>query len=435
MIHKIRKINDLPELQPSKEWFSVSKARLLSEMVVHQKELSTYRLSPVERARLFSLRLTRRLVPSTAKVVSFGVILSVIFSTSVMAQATVPGQLLWPIKMSFEKAELMFAADPVSEAEILMKHANKRLAELEILSNSNIEQNAKNEAISEVVSRLEHNLVAAESNLKIATNQQTDSSTDGARAKTASAVRSLSKNAELSVRTLQNKAKDIAGVVIVDGRVISGSGKIYSFISVNRQSGIDLPTEEQRGQVAETNKKIVEVLTQAIQTNQDLSTNALNTAIDLNSTTTEKTDAVDLKSVISEKITRQGKTLAESTAVYNALDQGTLKPIILQNNSPELTWENVVGLGSQIEKATATLTEIKDKMTAGDIEAAMTQLKDNDVLISKIVDSLSKIDLLIPSEETEPAAETAPKNEAPEVKVPSTDSAVSQTAVPIKTGS
>ena len=239
----------------------------------------------------------------------------------------------------------------------------------------------------------------------------------------------------MSVRALQNKAKDIAGVVIVDGRVISGSGKIYSFISVNRQSGIDVQTEEQRGEVAETNKKIVEVLTQAIQTNQDLSTNALDTAVDLKSTAVENTDAVDLKSVISEKVTRQGKTLAESAAVFNALDQLKLRPIVLQNNSPELTWENVAGLGSQMEKAIGILDEIKTKMAADEIESAMAQLKANDISISQIVDTLAQIDLLIPSEtDTDPAVETAPKIETPEVKVPSASSEVNQATVPTKAG-
>jgi hypothetical protein len=98
MIHKIAKIKNLPELQPDHNWLRLNKARLLSEIAKQQQSIETVPFN--QKLELVSLKITRRLMPSTFKVVSLTLLLIFVFSTTYVAQAAVPGDVLWPIKTS-----------------------------------------------------------------------------------------------------------------------------------------------------------------------------------------------------------------------------------------------------------------------------------------------------------------------------------------------
>ena len=53
-------------------------------------------------------------------------------STNFIAQASVPGDILYPIKLTFEKAELALAFTPTSESRVHLRHIDKRLREFSL---------------------------------------------------------------------------------------------------------------------------------------------------------------------------------------------------------------------------------------------------------------------------------------------------------------
>jgi hypothetical protein len=90
---------------------------------------------------------------------------------SIAAQASVPGQALWPVKRSIEKAELTLTFSSVKETEIHIKHVNERMDEItKILGEENgapEKREKKEKAIKQAVTHLQKDITAADTSLKI----------------------------------------------------------------------------------------------------------------------------------------------------------------------------------------------------------------------------------------------------------------------------
>jgi len=90
------------------------------------------------------------------------------FSTSFMAKASLPGDFLYPGRIVIEEIEVMLATSPAKKAEVHNKHAEKRLADIQKLSATEVE--AKD--LQGAIKRLEQDLAAAASSLDIATVEE-----------------------------------------------------------------------------------------------------------------------------------------------------------------------------------------------------------------------------------------------------------------------
>ncbi|MFH0874153.1 MAG: DUF5667 domain-containing protein [Candidatus Komeilibacteria bacterium] len=385
MIHQINKIKQQSDLIPDKDWLRVDKAALLSEISLIQKQRQAENLSLGQQAELVSLRITRRFVPSTVKLVVFAVMVLTISSTGFMAQAAVPGDLLYTIKISLEKAELTFANDPVSEAEISMKHADNRLRELAVISSKeNIDPQVKDQAMAELVRRMEKNIVAADSSLKIA-----KSSGDANRVnKTLNLARNLSRRAESTAKTLEQQAKAIAGVVVVDGRVIASNQKIYKQVKVNKQSGVDIKSEEVRG------KDVVTAFTEAIKLHEGVSTNADNTVLEMKDQDNNAVAQSEVNDLMTNRIASQQSKLDDIKKVMASIDEQSVRKLILEDTTKSVLYPQYIKLAGQVKEAETDLAAAAKLLTEGKEDGAGKKLEASKTLIDSITSILAQVNII-----------------------------------------
>jgi hypothetical protein len=170
---KFAAIKKLDKFQADKSWQVQTKHAIMSEIYSQTRLMRAQKLSFAEKLDLFMLRLLRRLMPSASKLVAILLIVGMSSGFSVAAQTSLPGQALYPVKRSLEKAELTLALSPVKETKVHIKHLNKRLEEIDKIVEENKIDNksekivASEKAIQKVVIYLEKEAAAIDQSLKI----------------------------------------------------------------------------------------------------------------------------------------------------------------------------------------------------------------------------------------------------------------------------
>lgn len=168
---QISQLKKLKTIQPNKEWEKKTKYELLSEISSQNRLMKAHQLTTSEKFDMAFSGFLRKLVPSASKMIAGLLIIMMGSGVSMAAQASVPGQALWPIKRSIEKAELTLTFSAVKETEIHIKHVNKRMDELDkILQDTNNEpekQETKEKAVKQAVTHLQKDITAADTSLKV----------------------------------------------------------------------------------------------------------------------------------------------------------------------------------------------------------------------------------------------------------------------------
>jgi len=168
---KLSQLKKVSELQPDKKYKAVSKFDLLAEISSQNRLMKANKLTFAEKLDLLSMRVLRRVVPSVSKVVAGFLIVVMGSGVSLAAQASVPGEPLWPVKRSIEKVELTLTLNSVKETEVHIKHVGKRLKEIDKIlkeENGTPERKAKkSKAIKQVISHLEKDVSDVDNSLKI----------------------------------------------------------------------------------------------------------------------------------------------------------------------------------------------------------------------------------------------------------------------------
>lgn len=180
---KFSQLKNSDELSVNKDWEKTTKYELLSEIHSQNRLMKAQQLSSAEKFDLFAMKAARRLMPSATKVIAGFLIIMLGSGTALAAQASVPGQPLWPVKRSIEKAELTLAVNPITETKVHIKHINKRLVEIDkLVGHTNNEQTpekaAKNtKSIKQVVRHLEKDVAGVDTSLKIVKEEKEISET------------------------------------------------------------------------------------------------------------------------------------------------------------------------------------------------------------------------------------------------------------------
>ena len=169
----LSQLKKLDRLRPNKDWETTTKYDLLSEIHSQNRLRKAQQLSTAERFDLLMMKIIRRLMPSVTKVVAGFLIVFLGTGTGFVAQASVPGQSLWPIKRSMERAELTLTFNPIKETEVHIKHINKRLNEIDkIVENTRKDDKPEKvakqgKAIKQAVQYLGKDAAAVDSTLKV----------------------------------------------------------------------------------------------------------------------------------------------------------------------------------------------------------------------------------------------------------------------------
>ncbi|PWB38399.1 MAG: hypothetical protein C3F02_03530 [Parcubacteria group bacterium] len=169
--HKLSNLKNLPSLTPDKDWMEKTRYELLAEISAQSKMSRVQRLTLSERADLFFSTALRRFMPSLTRMIAAFLIISLGSGVAFAAQASVPGEMLWPMKRSMEQAELSLTFSQVKETEIHLKHVSTRLGEIDkILEDNTLESTdsvSKEKAINLAVRHLEKDVAGADASLKI----------------------------------------------------------------------------------------------------------------------------------------------------------------------------------------------------------------------------------------------------------------------------
>jgi EAL domain-containing protein (putative c-di-GMP-specific phosphodiesterase class I) len=95
------------------------------------------------RIRMPSRRLQRRLSPMRRTLIGVAAVLILAVPTAALANGSMPGSVLWPVKLGIESMRLALAGDHASKAKLHIEFANRRTSELAyLLSTGNGVNNA-----------------------------------------------------------------------------------------------------------------------------------------------------------------------------------------------------------------------------------------------------------------------------------------------------
>ena len=141
---KLSQLKDSKAIQPDINWEKSTKYKILGEISSQNNLMKSNKLSRTEKIDLFFARIMKRIIPSATKTAATFLIFTVFLTTGFQAQASVPGEVLWPVKRGIEKAELTLTVDSIKETKIHIKHVNKRLTEInKIIKEKKSEKNDK----------------------------------------------------------------------------------------------------------------------------------------------------------------------------------------------------------------------------------------------------------------------------------------------------
>lgn len=171
---KLNSLKDLPELQPDYQWVQRTKYDLLAEISAQNRAIKASRLTWGERFGMLGMHFGVKVMASATKLVAMFLVLSLGSGVSLAAKASVPGEMLWPVKRSLEKAEVTLTLSPVKETEIHIKHINNRLNEIDKILNEEKTQDTdkKEKALKQATKHLEKDAVAADTSLKVAKEEK-----------------------------------------------------------------------------------------------------------------------------------------------------------------------------------------------------------------------------------------------------------------------
>lgn len=379
--HKLARLRQYADFTMDRSEIAMGKHRLLAEINFRQELRSRMKISMTERLQLFSFRISRKLIPRYQIVVAFLIVILLTTSTNMMAQAAVPGDFLWPVKLSFEKAELAFAVDSIQEGRLHIKHADNRLRELTVVVSKPDTKN-KSQNISQLVRRLEKDITAADQSLKLIKEETKDSHPQVIVAlakdlnnKATEAVKALEENMRvLEPGVVPTLIESITGVTSTTTVDLDASQSLADgTTATTSESGATQSVAE----VAQEKRDLKQVITEVQLVNEYISYNALEAMIEM----VERrgaTNRAEVTNVVSERIQEQREKLSaiqEATALIN-------ENFLLHRTQAQL-------LAKRSDKA---LNDAETALKLENLSTALKQLNDAKDLIGQAADLLAEVE-------------------------------------------
>gem|GEM_PF-1647844 len=316
-----RRISHLKEIKPDKKWEKTSKYDLLEEIASQNRLMQAYKLSNTQKVDLFVMRVFNRLSPSMSKVLAGFLIVMMFFGVNIAAQASVPGEPLWPVKRSIEEAELSLTFSPVKKTEVHIKHVNERLEEIDKILEEPTKpevQGNKEKAIKQAVTHLEKDVISVDSSLKIVKEEK--------------------------------KAIEVVELV----KKVTDATKEF-----------DTKLQEKKTQVSTTeNKELGEVLTNAKNVTKQVKKSAVNVAIEVHE---EIQKSVENKTAVNT-LNSDNQGSAESATTNHELETST---------PPIITKDNVSVDNKEVKPEEAeTIAKLVKEMVASELNDLSVEVKD-----------------------------------------------------------
>lgn len=199
----IQKLSEFKEIEPDEKWYHVNRSILFN---IIKNDSSKKRNFGFKSFYLYTNIFFRNMIPNwkTASVLSS--VFIVIFTTVFGANAALPGNILYPVKLTMEKGELMLTKDgSVEQVDVYFKHINKRLEEMDkLVENNNQDQ------ITKVAGNIKNNLDDLKNNLETVKRDNKDSQ------KTIEVAKLVDQKTQETSESLKSKAEKVSNDGIKD---------------------------------------------------------------------------------------------------------------------------------------------------------------------------------------------------------------------------
>ena len=367
---KISQIKHLEEIQPDKKWEKTTKYNLLDEISAQNRLMQAYKLSTTQKVDLFTMRVFNRLAPSMTKVLASFLVLMMFFGVNLAAQASVPGETLWPVKRSIEEAELSITFSPVKKTEVYIKHVNERISEIDKILEAPLKpeepevKTAKEKAIKQAVTHLEKDVISVDSSLKIVKQE-----------KNAIEVVELVKKVTDATKEVENNLEEQKKKVAADDATDEILGQVLGNAqSINQQvkkSAVNVAIE-----VHEEVQKSVENQNALTAINPTRTTSTPNQGLGDNTGAFDTTTA---------DILVKSETSSENT-VFNAQEAETISNLVKEIVASEINQVSLEVQGVK-EKVDATLdtdiASITKEVLAGDTQTTVNVVELDEIDVIK----------------------------------------------------
>ena len=292
------------------------------------------------------------------------------------AQASVPGEVLWPIKRSIEKAELTVTLSPVRETEVHIKHVNKRLAEIDkIVKDLNKTdqpgQTVKSEkAIKKAVGHLEQDVTAVDTSLKIVKEEK----------KPVEAV-SLAKKVKDATKETKNKVSSLEEANKSKNAVFKEAlNDVKKFNEEAKESAVNLAVEVHEEVESAMKKSVID---------QEISTNSTTPQ-----TYIEERDAQTIKNLVTEIIASEIDDL--SSEIKNTKEKVDVAGEEQENNTDASVGQqedltNINSIKSKPGAAEVVLDEAKVLLGEGALKDALNKVSESKEINSEAETVLEQI--------------------------------------------
>jgi hypothetical protein len=360
--------------------------------------------------RLFFANFFGKIIPSLTKVVAVVLVLSVGSGFSLVAQASVPGEVLWPIKRNMEEAELVLTLSPVKKTELHIKHINTRLDEIdEILkdkeANTTPEDNAKTEvAIKKAVSHLERDVVAVDNSLKIVKEEKTPMQVVSLVAKVADVANATANSLDQKVLATQDTeiAKALGDAKKINQEVkdsavslaITVHEEAVSNVAKDVSNNINTTPSEavvsQNGVNAEELKAVTEVVSKIISSELQVLSQEVANAKDR----VGAVDNKDIKDLPKSTNTKVGESDAKA---IESIDSLKMHPEIMEAN---LNQAKVLLENGNLKDSMEKITQVKE--TYQQAETVIKRIEDANIITPNSTSTSTSTKPLVPPATTTP---------------------------------
>ncbi len=388
---QLAQLKKVSSINPDEQWTHATKYSIMSEVTMQSRLIKSQKRSFNDGFALFFANFFGKIVPSLTKVVAVVLVLSVGSGFSLVAQASVPGEVLWPIKRNMEEAELVLTLSPVKKTELHIKHINTRLDEIdEILkdkeANTTPEDNAKTEvAIKKAVSHLERDVVAVDNSLKIVKEEKTPMQVVSLVAKVADVANATANS--LDQKVLATQDTEIA-------KALGDAKKINQEVKDSAVSLAIIVHEEAISNVAKD-------------VSNNINTTPSEAVVSQNGVNAEELKAVTevVSKIISSELQVLSQEVANAKDRVEAVDNKDIKDLPKSSNtkvgeSDAKAIESIDSLKMHPEIMEASLNQAKDLLAQGNLKDSMekiTQVKETYQQAETVIKRIEEANIISPN--------------------------------------
>ena len=387
--------NNSLEITPSQEWKEKSRDMVLSQIrqTSAWKESGTHHQSKLGGA--FNLVFAKYVLkPVAISVLAIAVVTSSVFGTAQAAQAALPGDSLYPIKLGIENAQVSLAFSEEKKTELEISFANTRLEEVV-------------EILEDVVTKKQEpeKLVEVTKNGKIKSNVNVKEAITDFNKKMDSVQKRLEKiekddKSEKSVLKISNLVNE--KTLVLEENLLQIKEKVIQGATTDSADSTDSTDKEEKGATtdsADSTDLLDEEREEAITNSADSADSANSTdstdeegkegeESDIAPTSTEEAEIIEIV------MNQEDEDLLDSINVaLSAIDDTNTKSLkvfvgkAVKSENEEAKKEAVEKLQAKIKKVEKDITDSEEKIEkiTSDVKEG---IEDSEILIEVLTDSI-----------------------------------------------